>query len=239
MKAYRLPRNDLLEIRELDKDGTEKRLQNSPLFKRFIAVIGWLDPKGADLRAENWLSVIGEEEGGDYMVWAEVMGSLPKLAADAINLKDLLLISRIYVSGKNAQGVLALRRIDGLTKYEWLGTDRAGNKIWANKAEVWPHFRDYETTASLITIPQEITADMGAGYELIRQLDAHNKFTVRWACPRSLELLKQGPPYDRTIEHPLGEALISGFVMLERTKQKETTRKKERKQPVYGNLKRG
>lgn len=229
MKAHKLPTTELLELR--NPDG--KRVEGSPLYKRFVGGLAWLNPAEGGEYAKNWGFIIGEREDKDYTFFAEFSGDMATLAAGMINWKDRLLCDRFYASDEDELILRDLRAVDGLTRYN-SHKDKMDREVYEHKPETWPYYRDRHTKAVIIPVAIEVRGNLQAGFELIQRLKNANKAEFRWETSVFESLIYQNPPYDRVLSHPCMQAAILAILMLERTKSNMATPKQQR--AVYSNL---
>jgi hypothetical protein len=192
-------------------------VQYAPRFKRFEGAIGWLDPQGHDHYATHWFVVIGEAEDGKLVVTTEAFGDLARLTTQLVDWKDRLLIKRIYIDDSEEETIKQLRKIDGLCSYQHHGTDIFDRKLWARHESTWTHFRDRETTAALLPVPEEIKTDLMGGRDLLLGLQHAERLSARRVCPRTSWLFCQEPPLDQILRHPLMKALIYVVSMMVRS----------------------
>jgi hypothetical protein len=233
MKAYRDHKTDLLELRAPNTDGNLVRVEDSPLFKRFVGAVTRPNLSEGDPLSRYWGMVVGEREDGIYTFFAEFSGEIATLEAEMINWKDRLLIERFYASDDEEDFLQTLRKVDGLTRYDH-HQDIADRKVYEHKPEHWPYFRDRDTKASIIPVPLEVRGNLETGRSLVKHLADSKKARFRWGTSVFESLIYQNPPYDRVLKHPCMEAAIYAVLMLERTKKRDIEKKQF--QPVYGNL---
>lgn len=230
MKAYKLAKTDLLELR----DDDSKRVEDSVLFKRFAGGIAWANLTEPDPYSRNWGVIVGEREDSLYTFFTEFSGDRATLADKMIEWKDRLLCSRFYASDEDEQSLLDLRKVDGLTHYK-SHKDITDRKVYDHQGEHWPYFRGRENVASIIPVGLDVRGNLWSGHELVKQLVNTKKAKVRWDCIIFESLIYQNPPYDRILAHPCMQAAIYAVLMLERTKAR-TTANENYRPPVYGNL---
>lgn len=230
MKAYRNDKTDLLELRNVDN----KRVEDSPLFKRFIGAVARPNLSEGGAKAKYWGVIVGEREDGIYTFFTEFSGEKDAVIEEMINWKDRLLIERFYGPDDDETFLPSLRRVDGLTRYD-SHNDLMGRKVYEHKSDRWPYFRDRQTIASIIPVPLEVRINLETGRSFVKALVDNKKAKVRWDCIVFESLIYQNPPYDRILDHPCMEASIYAIMMLERTKPRDSTRERQ-KAPVYGNL---
>ena len=233
MKAYRDPKTDLLELKAPDADGNLVRVEDSPLFKRFVGAVTQPNPSEGDTYAKYWGIVVGEREDGIYTFFTEFSGDKAAVEQEMINWKDRLLIERFYVSDEEKDFLQSLRNVDGLTRYDH-HKDIADRKVYEHKPEHWPYFRNRDTKAYIIPVPLEVRGNLETGRALVKYLVDSKKAKVRWDCIIFESLIYRSPPYDMILKHPCMEAAIYAILMLERTKKRDTEEKQSRS--IYGNL---
>jgi hypothetical protein len=233
LKAYRNPNTDLLELKVADADGNLVRVEDSPLFERFVGAVAQPNPSEGDTYAKYWGIILGEREDGLYTFFTEFSGDLATLEENMINWKDRLLIERFYASDEEQDFLQALRKVDGLTRYN-SHKDLADRKVYEHKSTHWPYFRDRDTKAVIIPVPLEVRGNLETGRALVKHLVDSKKAKVRWDCIIFESLIYRNPPYDMILKHPCMEAAIYAVLMMERTKKREFA--ENRSTPAYGNL---
>lgn len=212
----------------------------APSFVGFSAGIGYLDPKGKDHYGRHWFVVVGESEGHEYFIMtAEFSADLQGLAKALTDWKDDLHIQRIYLDDTDLQSLRYLRGFgpadwDGLTVYRSDGKDKMGKEKWIHKADFWPKFRDRETIAHIVPVPESIRVNLSAGYDLLLTLEKADRVRYR---PESLAIatVRREEKRDDVIRHPLLQATIWTISMLERTRP-GSSRFVQSPPPRYGNL---
>lgn len=209
-----------------------------PMFKEIVAGIGWADPSNADTGTQNWCVIVGHAENGNYYILAEFFGDMPRLLEWITNEKDRLLIQRIFTDRTRTHLLRMVSDADGLVaSYKSSGKDFAGREQYHNSPDKWPYFRDRNTHARLIPLPEEATADRQSGVEVIRKLKAMDRIAVRPGCPQ-IQKLVQSFRLDEAIDHPGIQALWYCLWVLDNEQRRSSSQQKSKTQPIYGNLRR-
>lgn len=225
----------------LDKRTGLYVLENEPQaphFQGFSAGLGYLDPKGKDHYARHWFVVVGETEGHEYHFQVAESGDLLTIAKSLTNWKDDLCIQKVFLDGTDLESMRFLRGYgpsgwDGLTQYKSEGEDKYGREKYLHQASHWPNFRDRDTTAQLIPVPDSIRVNLMANYDLLLTLEKQDRVKYR---PEALMIstVRREDSKDDVINHPLIRAATWTIAMLERIRPTEGTFKQP--EPVYGNL---
>lgn len=206
MKAERVLYQETLHI-----DGIEGN------FKQFDIGIGWLDPKGHDHFMEHWISVVGQHEDGWYLQAAEASGSLPEIAAAAVDFKDRFFAERIWLDDTALSSASFLQEWDGLTEYKEDGKDRRGKVKYLHKPDHWPHYRNRETLAMLHGVPDLFKSDFQGCIDIVGQLVKDKTLKIRKTCPRSVWVC--GASLEEMLSHPLMKALAWPITIMETEKR--------------------
>ena len=207
-----------------------------PRFKELVAGIGWADPNGADTAMENWAILVGHKEDGGVESVEERYADIPRLCSLLTDLKDQYLISRIFVDRSKPELTRRLLNHDGLIEYKHAGLNVLGQKQWHHGPERWPHFRDRSTLARLIPLVEDLTADVQAYVELVREHLSRDQLTIRSACPQTIKLLRL--LMGELIEHPCMRAVGYPMLVLDREAKREIKGKTSKPPVIYGNLRR-
>jgi hypothetical protein len=206
-----------------------------PRFKELVAGVGWADPDGADTAAENWAVLLGLVEDGSVHIIEERYADIPRLCSMLTDLKDQYLIQRIFTDREKPQLLSLLWQHDGLTAYNSKGKNAMGREQYWHKHNYWPHFRDRDTKARLIPLVEDMTADVQAYVEILRQRLARKELTIRPACPQSIKLLRL--LMGELIDHPIMRAIGYPLLVLDRESRRGTS-DLPKPPPIYGNLRR-
>lgn len=203
---------------EYDKDGLLGiGVEGAPKFTEIVCGIGWPDKIGHETYAETWLAVIGCHEDDSYTILTEASAlDTYTLGVKLTDLKDQLLISRIFTDDSQPTNTRALRdpwQIDGLCGYASLGKSLlTGRPKYIHEPNFWPFFRDRSTIATIIARP----TDLEYGYSLIISLLEQNRLQTRLSTPRSEWVLNFEPPINDILRHPLMQAISHCIVFLEK-----------------------
>lgn len=228
MKAYPTDTGDDL----LRLDGA------NDLFVRFDIGISWLYPQGDDHFARHWLVVIGLQKDDRYRVVYEASGTLPEIAAAAVDAKDRFLVKRVWVNLNQIACVSYLQDHDGLTNYATKGKDSHGEPIYTNPPEYWAHFRGRDRKkycADLQAVPDVFITDLQAGIDLVVGLMEvrPKRFLIRKSCGKSHWIT--GAQLPEMLTHPLMRAIAWPIMAMEQERQ-VLGRVFEPTKPRYGNL---
>lgn len=219
------------------QDGALLPVVNAPKYRRFCGAIAWLEPTLPGDWAQNWLPVVGEREDGIYSAIEEWCGDLPTLAAAAISSKDRLFMQQIWVDDDEKTTVRSLRNpkiYDGLCAYDQAGSN-FGIPQFTHDGHFWPTYRDRHTIAALLPVPTDVKPTTLSNYEQLRQLASVGRFKKRDDTGRIAWLLRQEPPLDKVLLHPLLKALCWLLTMMERTRVVPTTQQQPVPDVWYGN----
>lgn len=206
-----------------------------PRFKELVAGVGWADPTGADTAAENWAILVGHREDNTVEIVEERHADIPRLCDQLTDLKDQYLIQRIFVDRQKPQLISMLWQHDGLTAYNSQGKNEFGREQYWHGPDHWPHFRDRNTLARLVPLLEELTADVQAYVEILRQRLSRKELTIRAACPQSIKLLRL--LMGELVEHPIMRAIGYPLLVLDREARRGTGDIPKPPQ-IYSNLRR-
>ncbi len=212
---------------------------NAPQFHRFVAGLGYLDPKGKDHFAKHWFCAVGETEGHEYVFMTAEPGDLETIARNLTNWKDDLCVEKVYLDGTDLESRRYLYHHggptswDGLTGYRSDGETPSGKEKRHHKSDFWPNFRNWETVAHLVPVPDSVRVNLMAGYDLILALEKLNRIEYR-SQALMIATIRREEKKDDVINHPLMRAAIWTIMMLERTRPSESEFKQP--EPIYGNL---
>lgn len=226
MKAFLNKQTNLFELRDGDKLAP-----NLPKFKRFFGGIGWGQEDKPGDYSKTWIALFGEQEDKRIMQIAETKGTLQQIGKEAINLKDRFLCERFYVDASEIhnQKVRYLRTLEGLTFYnKKQGVLRT---IYPTDTKTWPHFRADRPIASVVPVPDDIRADLAAGFSNIHALATQQKELIFYGpCERLADLILKSQIKDRkpeeTYSHPLVAASVYAVSMLIRSRPTEGQKQK-------------
>lgn len=236
MKAYRNDRTGLLEIKEVDeKTGQEIRLPGSPLFRCFEGAFGWPSLLKQEHYSKHWLLIVGRREDGVLAYFMEVSGDLNKVGMAAIDWKDRLLISRFHATAENLHSLAMLRNpeyFDGLCEYGSDG-EEDGIPLWWHEQSHWKYFRDRDTYAPIVTVDSETQANIVPGQQLIRRLAEDGLAKIRPECLVFGSVIKQRPPLEDLVTHPLIRAAVWVTTAMERDIR--TVEDDDEDEPWYSN----
>ena len=240
LTAYK--EGDLFVFKKMqpDEDGAMNLLPvvNAPKYRRFGAFIEWLEPTLPGDWAENWFGILGEREDGIYTAIEEFDGDLQSVGEAAISAKDRFYLSSIYVDDDEKTNVRTLRdirRFDGLCGYDYEERGPLKVEAYVRDPSFWPTYRDRHTITALLPWPPDVKPTGISNYEQLRYLAAQKRFRYRDETPRVSWLLRQEPPLDRILLHPLLKGLCRLLTMMERTKEDPNSRKHAEPNYWYGN----
>lgn len=205
----------------------------APRFNQICGGIGWLDEKGRDKAAFHWFVVLGETEDKRLLFLEEDIGPMSKIKAKAVDAKDRLMIRRIYLDDRPELLVRDLRDHDGLTRYLHSGRDALKRIQYLNKPEHWPHYRDRETVATLIPVPEDQLLDIQAGIERLDGDIRAKRTTIHHSC-RHLQAAWRLPPKD-ALTHP---GILAAVWAHNAMRRRQEVKKDVKAVPLYGNIRR-
>lgn len=190
-------------------------------FLRFGAAMAFPEPRKADSYTEHWLFVMGERSDGVFSAFEEHSGNLEDIAAAMVSVKDRLLLDTFWVdaqargaAGQTYQKSLdRLRGVNGLTFYEQ-HQDLRGEWVYADDGSAWEDFRDYDHIAAVAELDDEVRVSVEYGYQLLQRLKNEGRFKVRDNCLRVQWVLRQTPPMDDVLAHPLLRAMSWTAIMM-------------------------
>lgn len=210
LRAKRTEKDNLFEMETQTEDGWIKA-PGTPRLQGFITVVGYAST-GHDHYAYHWVSTLTAQEDGRLVFFDETFGNLYKIAAELVRLKDNLLLENIWVYPDNNQTTEILRRWEGISYYK-KSKGVTGKDIYTTDPTKWDTFRGHDNIASVCELPEDIAAEPEAGLEATQALAAEGKVTIRPACPRHEWILRQPPPAQSIIRHPLAKAMGAATMM--------------------------
>jgi hypothetical protein len=173
--------------------------QKAEKFNKMWAGIGWPDLD------DGYICVVGERVDSRYHCIWEKLGGLWELGSSAIDAKDRLLVDRIWVDARDEISTSYFRTLDGLCFYDeddshvLLEPQQASSK--------WEHFRDLDTVATVVPVPERITSNYRSALEMIRGVIAEGKLMIHEQnCPRLVYALRQ--PLEDLLRSPVMKALV-------------------------------
>lgn len=217
-------------------------VKDNPEAPRFVcieAAFGWLDMKGEAEAHFHWCVSAGITEDKKILFLEEHHGPMHRLVEDVVDMKDRLLIERIYVDYSQTQICEYLSGIecDGLTRYHSHGRDLLGRPIYHHRPESWLNFRGRDVKASLVPIYEEDISNFQAGYHLLIHAVSAPKQSVniRRACKSLPNILKA--PLKEIVDHPA----LKAMVWLHNGLSRKLLENREQAKPasVYSNMPRG
>ena len=196
-------------------------------FNRIWAGIGWPD------RDQGHFCVVGERLDGRYHCLWEKQGGLWELGNAALEAKDRFLIECIWADTRDTVATSYLRTLDGLCFYE----DPEETSIQPASAAEPPtqrdHFRDRDTTATVVPVPERIAANYRSALEKTRGVIMTGGLMIyERNCPRLVYILRQ--PLEELIASPVMKALVWVICALEEHKGNGLI-ENEAAGPWYGN----
>lgn len=214
---------------ELLHDGTigvsgRSRIEK---FDRIVAGIGWpdVDP--------GYICVIGERTDGRYHALWEKRGGLWEIGDSAREAKDRFLIDCVLADTRDELAASYLRTLDGLCFPKEDGKERPTGGAGSHTAG---DFRDRETVAALIPVPERVTSNYRSALEKTRGVIMAGRLMVHEPnCPVLVYTLRQ--PLDELLRSPVMKALVWAVSVLEDTGGSENMGGESR-DPWYLNLSR-
>jgi hypothetical protein len=217
-------------------------VKDNPEAPRFVcieAAFGWLDVKGEGDAHYHWCVSAGITAERKILFLEEHHGPLHRLVEEVIDMKDRLLIERIYADYREVQicAYLSGEDCDGLTRYHSRGRDLIGRPIYHHRPEHWPNFRGRDARASLVPIYDEDVANFLAGYHLLVHAVSAPKQTVqiRRDCKTLPNVIKS--PLKEVVDHPALKAMVWLHNGLSRKLAEKSVESKSC--AIYANLPRG
>ncbi len=173
--------------------------QRAEKFNKIWAGIGWPDMD------DGYICVVGERVDSRYHCIWEKQGGLWELGTAAVDAKDRLLVDRIWVDGADRISTSYFRTLDGLCFYDEDDTQTLPDPEEAPFK--WEHFRDLDTVAGVIPVPDRITSNYRSALEMIRGVIAADRLVIHEQnCPRLVYALRQ--PLEDLLRSPVMKALV-------------------------------
>lgn len=139
-----------------------------PQFDYIAGAFGWLDVAGESIDRFHWFVAAGLRADKTITFLEEAYGPLAALANLVVDIKDRLMISRVWLDHTEIQLFQYLRsEVDGLTQYQTLGKDPFGRPRYVHKSTDWHNFRGWEHVCSLTPVFEADIINWQAGYDLL------------------------------------------------------------------------
>lgn len=198
-------------------------------YSELVGSFGWMNrtQKTKDMQ-QHWFLAIGQTAEGEYEILVEVPERYPTsllaVVTRAIELKDQLLLTRVFHDGSEPEIIKLIRShpdYDGLFGYRDEGSTLSGCPRYVMPPKTWESFRSYETVAEPTVVPEQWRNDLQAAVECFVGL--WNRGVVRpdEGCAH-LQRVMRGQPADLP-EHPLVRAAAWAVYLLEKEKGVENT----------------
>lgn len=208
----------------------------APRFRTIEAGFGWLDDKGDAEARYHWCVAAGLTENREIHFLEEHYGPMHRLVEVVIDMRDRLLIERMYADYTQDAlcRYLHSEECDGLTRYFDRGKDVFDRPIYTHKHNHWPSFRTRDMATCIVPLNDEDVPQFLAGYDVLVAGIAKKTTQFRRDC-RLLPNLVKGR-LKETLDHPGLKAAVWVHTGLVRRILRDRLHQDTEAAPVYGNM---